>query len=125
MRFTDEQLEREVLRLILPHRGIGNRLDRWELVERIFGAEARHPEDDGNMHDRKVRGAVESLRRKGYLICDMGDGAGRWMAASMEEYQDFRRKYGSSAFTIIETVREMDRAAEDMFELTALQPRLI
>lgn len=74
--------------------------------------------------DRQIREAVERLRKRGVLICDMGDGVGRYLAETFDEYQAFRNKYGSRAFAIMDTLREMDKSAEHEFP-DALQPRLL
>ena len=63
------------------------------------------------------------LRKSGLLICDMGDGSGRFLAMSAQEYQAFRQYYGSQAFEKLETIRAMDRAADEMFP-NRLQPSL-
>jgi hypothetical protein len=123
-RFTDDQLEKEVLVLLRQHNGKQNAIGRWELVAKIYGPEACFPEDDNNFADRKIREAVASLRRQGVLICDMGDGKGRYLAQTLEEYQSFRQYYGSGAFEKLTTIREMDKAAESVWP-NVLQPRLL
>ena len=87
---TDEQLDREVLFILQQHQGKENRVDRWELVERVFG-EPVEPllRNDNNLYDRDIRYAVGRLRAAGHLICDLGDGAGRWMAATEKEFWEF------------------------------------
>jgi len=122
--FTDEQLDREVLYWLKQHRGRQNPMGRWELVERIFGLDAARVRGDDNLADRHVREAVARLRKRGVLICDMGDGQGRYLAATLEEYQAFRQYYGSGAFEKLETIREMDKAAEEVWP-DALQMRLL
>lgn len=94
------------------------------LVARIFGAVASTEQNDGNIADRQVRGSVNRLRRNGVLVCDMGDGSGRYLAETADEYREFRLKYGSRAYEVLETLREMDKAAERQFD-NPLQPRLI
>ena len=87
---TNEELDREVLFILLRHQGKENRVDRWELVERVFG-EPVEPllRNDNNLYDRDIRYAVGRLRAAGHLICDLGDGAGRWMAATEKEFWEF------------------------------------
>lgn len=41
----------------------------------------------------------------------MGDGRGRYLAETVDEYQEFRLKYGSRAFEVLEILRQMDKAA--------------
>lgn len=122
--FTDEQLDREVLYWLKQHRGRQNPMGRWELVTRIFGMEAARVQSDDNPADRQIRESVARLRRSGLLICDMGDGHGRYLAATVEEYQAFRQYYGAGAFEKLATIREMDKAAEEVWP-DALQMRLL
>jgi hypothetical protein len=123
-RFSDEQLESEVLFLLKQHVGKGNPIGRWEMVVRLYGAGADVPRSDDNFADRAIREAVERLRRRGVLICDMGDGRGRYLASSVDEYQEFRRRYGSAAFKTMATIHDMDEAAEQQWP-NSLQPRLL
>lgn len=123
-RFTDKQLDAEVLHVLKQHVGRKNPIGRWELVAKIFGPVSPLEQNDGNLADRQIRETVNRLRRSGVLICDMGDGVGRYLAETADEYQAFRLKYGSRAYEVLETLREMDKAAEQEFD-NALQPRLI
>lgn len=123
-KISEEQLETEVLFWLKRHRGRQNPIGRWELVAKIFGAGAALDESDNNPADRQIRETVERLRKRGVLICDMGDGTGRFLAETLEEYQAFRAKYGSRAFAIMDTLREMDKAAEQEWA-DPLQPRLL
>lgn len=109
------QLDRDVLFHLSIHRGKGDPIGRWELVEKIFGRAAREPESDENLYDRHVRASVERLRVEGHLICDMGDGRGRYLASTADQYWAFRMKYGSHAFQILETIGHMDGAAGRQF----------
>lgn len=123
-RFTDEQLDAEVLFVLKQHVGKKNPIGRWALVSKIFGAVLPQFQNDSNVADRQVRESVNRLRKQGVLICDMGDGLGRYLAETLEEYQAFRLRYGSRAYEVLETLREMDKSAEREFG-NALQPRLI
>lgn len=122
--YTDEVLDGEVLFVIRQHRGKQNAIGRWELVERLFGRAACEPRNDQNTADRDIRDSVSRLRKRGVLICDMGDGAGRYIASTVEEYQAFRLRYGSGAFDVMETLREMDKAAAQEWP-NPLQQRLL
>ncbi|HEX2994758.1 MAG TPA: hypothetical protein VHP14_08040 [Anaerolineales bacterium] len=110
---SDTQLDRDVLVWLKHHVGKQNAIGRWELVQRIFGEEAARVQSDENQYDRQIRDAVVRLRRSGLLICDMGDGRGRYVAATLEEYQAFRKYYGAGAFDRLTTIREMDNAAKE------------
>ena len=122
--YTDEALDGEVLFIIRQHQGKQNAIGRWELVERLFGRGACEPRNDDNSADRDIRYSVARLRKRGVLICDMGDGAGRYIASTVEEYQAFRLRYGSRAFEVMEILREMDKAAEREWP-NPLQQRLL
>ena len=122
--YTDEALDREVLFVIRQHQGKQNAIGRWELVERLFGRAACEPRNDQNTADRDIRDSVSRLRKRGVLICDMGDGTGRYIASTVEEYQAFRLKYSSRAYEVLETVREMDKAAAQEWP-NPLQQRLL
>jgi len=123
--YTDEALDGEVLFIIRQHQGKQNAVGRWELVERLFGREACEPRTDDNLADRQIRYSVARLRKQGVLICDMGDGRGRYLAETVDEYQEFRLKYGSRAFEVLEILRQMDKAAEQAFVTNPLQQRLL
>lgn len=123
-KLSEDQLDAEVLFQLKRHLGKGHPIGRWELVEKIYGITASFPRNDGNVYDRKIREAVNRLRKQGVLICDMGDGAGRFLPESMDEYRAFRTKFTSFAYDIIETAKEMDKAAITEFP-DGLQPKLL
>jgi hypothetical protein len=124
-KYTDDQLDLEVYLLLKKHIGREWAIGRWEMVKRLFDAEAAWPQNDDNLADRDIRESVARLRRQGRPICDMGDGRGRFLAASLEEYQAFRLAYGGRAFEVLETLRAMDRTAEQTWVTNPLQPSLI
>ncbi len=72
--------------------------------------------------DRAMRNLVTRLRKMGYLICSTPYG-GYYVAATMREYDDFkRREYKAKILDMAETMRAMDRAAVDQFgEQTQLE----
>jgi hypothetical protein len=125
MKYTDDQLDLELILLLKKHIGKDHAIERWETVRRLFGAEAAWPQNDDNMADREIRESVARLRRQGKPICDMGDGRGRFLAATLAEYQAFRLHYGGRAFEVLETLREMDKSAEQIWVTNPLQPSLI
>ncbi len=122
--FNDDRLDREVLYWLMQHKGRQNAMGRWELVTRIFGMEAARIQSDDNPFDRQIRESVARLRRSGVLICDMGDGHGRYLAATLEEYQAFRQYYGAGAFEKLATIQEMDKAAKEEWS-DPLQEKLL
>ena len=74
--------------------------------------------------DRQVRAAIEVLREEGLPICNMERGDGYFLATSMAEYQQFRTKYGSHAFTLLKRVKAMDSTVEKKWGASALQDQL-
>jgi len=78
-----------------------------------------------NVSDRQVRAAIEELREEGLPICNMERGDGYYLATSMAEYQQFRIKYGSHAFTLLKRVKAMDATVEKEWGASALQERLL
>lgn len=101
--YTNEDLDKMVLYFLSRHVGENNKIERWALVERVFGSPvplAMRTND--NKQDRDIRESVRRLRNQGHLICDMGDGDGRWIA---------------------QTARAMKRAAAQKFP-NLLQPSL-
>jgi hypothetical protein len=123
-KLSDEQLDREVLHLLKQHRGRTNPIGRWEMVHRIFGPGSITDQSDQNIYDRQIRESVQRLRKAGALICDMGDGAGRSLPETVEEYRAFAAKFGSRAYDVLDTLREMDKAAEQEFP-DLKQPKLL
>lgn len=125
-RFTDDELDKEVLFLLKQHRGKAHPVGRWEMVEKIFsaGAAAAHLRNDSNVADRHIRDSILRLLKAGVLICNMGDGQGSYLAETVDEYREFRTRYGSAAFDVIETIGKMDDAAAEEFP-DLLQPRLL
>jgi hypothetical protein len=122
-KMTDAELDKNVLYFLKQHVGKENAIGRWEIVTKIFGMGACFPESDDNLADRQIRSSVARLRRRGLLVCDMGDGRGRYLASSLAEYDAFRAYFGSAAFEKMETIRAMDKSAEREFP-EKLQPRL-
>lgn len=61
-----------------------------------------------NPSDRAIRNAAEAIRNCGIRLIDLEDGSGLFIANTEDEYQHFRARYGSHAFTILRTIRAMD-----------------
>ena len=121
--YTDEELDEKLMRLFVSHRGSDQAVKRWDLVVAIFGAGSDHPRNDTNLQDRMIRRAVERLRSHGWLILDMNDGRGRFLCADQEEYWQFRSRYLKPLRARAETIRKMDKAAQESFP-NLLQPSL-
>lgn len=116
MTMINDELDRSVLHFLLRHQGKLNRVDRWELVAQVFG-EAVPPEEqnDDNLRDREIRYAVGRLRKQGYLICDLGDGAGRWMASNADEFWEFYHYYVKPIKAKADVARALKKAALEQF----------
>lgn len=121
---TDEELDRETLFVINMHRGQDNAIRRWDLCVKIYGQGSVLDQSDRNTYDRAVRKSIERLRKQGHIICNLGAGDGYFLAETKEDYQAFRTVYGSHAFPIMETIHEMDKAAEKKWP-NPLQPSLM
>jgi hypothetical protein len=113
-------LERIVARTLSHAEGQSKAIMRdyfLELVHQVPGLE--------DVSDRQLRKAIENLRGQGMLICNLANGDGYYLAGNEAEYQAFRGKYGSYAFTILDKIRAMDVAAEQRWgKPTAVQPGL-
>lgn len=115
----------EIIKYELTHHiGRTNAVERWWLVRKIFGLGADIPQTDDNINDRRIRRAIEILRREGMLICNSGDGLGWYLAGDEDEYRAFRQSYGSHAFPIMKTIAQMDKTALRQWP-NALQPKLL
>ena len=113
-------LEKAVLSILARCAGQKLAVGRGRLVEL-----ARLSPGLGQASDRQVRKAIENLREQGVLICNLLDGEGYFMADTLEEYQAFRAQYGSYAFTMLEKIKAMDRAADERWgEERTLQRRM-
>lgn len=114
---TDEQLDANVLYFLSkPSVDAGNRLDRWELVAQVYGERVpEHLRNDDHPLDRGVRESVSRLRMAGHLICDMGDGKGRWIASNEEEFWKFYARFVKPISATARTARALKRAAEQKF----------
>lgn len=111
--YTSEiEFDRAVLYILNQHRGHGNAIPRWSLVERVFGPEAVAApiRNNNNVYDRQVRDSIERWRATGQHICNLGDG-GYFMAASREEYEEFKRYYLGAAYRKLQITSAMDDAA--------------
>lgn len=114
-------LTREVGYILAAHKGLDRALRRDRILQLVkMQPQFKHTTD------RQIRGAIESLREAGELICSLGaDSEGYYMAADMREYQEFRQVYLSYARTIQDRARKMDQEAARRFGANPLQDRLI
>lgn len=113
---SNEELDKEVLYILNQHVGQENAIDRWDLVAKLFGAVAIHLRNDSNREDREIRESVSRLRTQGKLICDLGNGQGRYMAATKAEFWAMYRRYEKPIETGKKTLKAMMDAAEEKWE---------
>lgn len=122
---TNEELDRTVLYILQQHQGKENRIDRWDLVERVFGGPVEPVfRNDDNLYDRDIRYAVGRLRAAGHLICDLGDGAGRWMAATEKEFWEFYSYYIKPIKSRADVARALKKSAAKRWP-NLMQPSLL
>jgi hypothetical protein len=106
-------------RILSGHVGLGWALGRSEILSLLRQLPAYR-----TVTDEKIRGAIGDLRAAGWLICNLMDDSGYFLAHTPEEYREFRALYMSYATTILARVKEMDQEASKRWGATALQERL-
>ena len=112
---NDDELDREVRFVLGMHVGQMNAIERWDLVERVFGEVVpMELRNDDNLQDREIRYSVGRLREQGLLICDLGDGGGRWTAANETEFWKFYSYYTKPIEARARVARKMKEAAARM-----------
>lgn len=122
---TDEQLDKNVLFWLEKHIGKDNAIERWQLVELVYGAPVPLPlRNDDHPQDRDIRYSVGRLRSQGHLICDLGDGNGRWIAASEKEFWEFYGYYVKPIKARADVARAMKSAAVKRWP-NLMQPSLL
>lgn len=114
---SDIELDHEVAFVMNMHKGFENAIGRWDLVRRIFGADAAlsDTENDGNMYDRQVRDSLERCRSQGQHFCNLGNGKGYYVASTRAEYEKFKNYYIGAALRKLEVARMMDETADKRF----------
>ncbi len=70
------------------------------------------------LDDRSLRRVVEKIRNRGVRLCDLEDGSGLFIAKTEEEYRSFKLRYGKHAYSLMRTIRAMDKgiSVEDLTE---------
>ena len=81
------------------------------------------------LEERAMRLAIENIRNMGIRLCDLENGAGLFIAETQEEYDKFKMRYGKHAFSLIKTIRAMDKhvsveTLDDSVEVAPVQLRL-
>jgi hypothetical protein len=123
IKMSEEQLDKTLSFFLAQHQGRQNAIDRWTLVVKVFGEGADLPRTDDNLQDRMIRDAVSRLRLHGLFVCDMGDGKGRFIASTEEEYRAFRSSYLKPLVSRAQVVHAMDKYAVEKWP-NVLQPTL-
>lgn len=122
-KLNDQELDRQVLHLITQHVGKANAIDRWVMVEKLFGAEAVEPQSDDNIWDREIRYSVNRLRLAGWHICDLGDGHGRYIAQNEAEFWEWYGSYAKPLKSRADILRAVKKSAMERWP-NLLQPSL-
>ena len=100
-----QRMEEKLLEILRAHVGHRSAIEARELARLL-----------GERGDRRVRIAIATLRKRGYLILSsVGKPPGYFMAATYGEWQEFRRNMRSRALDILETDAAMLGAAEAQF----------
>lgn len=101
-----EALKRELLNILISHKGRENAVGRADLVEML----KRRGVD---VHERAMRECVKDLRRDGHLILSAaGENGGYYMAASQAEFLQFdQAEFGAKIADMNETRQAMKQAA--------------
>lgn len=79
---------------------------------------------DNEITDSQMRLAIQSLRDSGLLICNLEMGQGYFIAATIEEYEEFKSKYTAHAYTVLGIVSNMDKKARELFDYEPGQMRM-
>jgi len=123
-KMNDAELDNKLREILRWHVGKERAITRWQLVRDVFGVDVpQHLQNDDNKEDRFIREAVSRLRRNGLLICDLGNGAGRYIAANEAEFWELYQYYAKPLKVRAETLRAMKRSAGQQWP-NVLQPSL-
>lgn len=102
-------LERSILSILRFHVGKENAISKPQLLADLKNM---------GMHsnERQARAAIVELRKHGHLICSSSGEGGYYVAATIEEYQEFAQvEYRAKIIDMSETLRQMDDGARSMF----------
>jgi hypothetical protein len=111
-KFSEADLDKYLLYVLNSHVGKEKAVERWDLVETVFGEHVPAPlRNDDHPQDRDIRYAIGRLRKQGHLICDLGDGNGRYLAATEAEFWELYNYYVKPIKARAEVARAMRKAA--------------
>lgn len=114
----------DLMNILNPCRGAEKAISRErinELLDRYHNY---------TLDDRGMRLGVERIRNMGIRLCDLEDGSGLFIANNQAEYDQFKMRYGKHAFSLIKTIRAMDKNVsvetldDDSIEISPVQLRL-
>ena len=113
---SDAELDRRVLYELSFHYGKRNAINRWDLVEKVFGERVpEHERNDQHSLDRLVRDAVERLREKEWLIGDLGRGDGRYVIETEKDFWEFYEYYTKPLKKRWHTAQALKKGAKKKF----------
>jgi hypothetical protein len=112
-------LDRAILRVLSFHIGKERAIGRYELLAAVRM-------EGFDVNERVLRECIHGLRREGRLICSIpGEAGGYYLAASLEEFQEFReRELHAKAMDLLETESAMNKFAHQEFG-EASQPQML
>jgi hypothetical protein len=112
---SDKELDNAVLFILHQHMGKENAIGRWELVEKVFGADVviETMRNNNNVFDRQVRDSIERWRSQGQHLCNLGKGY--YTATTRKEYKEFIKNYCSAAYKQLSNKAMMDQTADIRF----------
>lgn len=96
-------------------------VERWlySIVKNCIGAEKAVGRDRINellskyhgieLDDRALRRVVEKIRNRGVRLADLEKGGGLFICKTDEEFRAFKIRYASHAWTLIKTMRAMEK----------------
>jgi len=106
---TPPGADRTVFRVLSYHQGLENAIQKPDLISECA-------KNGIAMHERQLRLVIVRLRKSGVPICSSSGESGYFLAATLEEYQEFRgREYVKKITDMRETVTAMDATAKAMF----------
>ena len=102
--------ERTVLRVLTFHIGLANSIQKPDLIDACAEMGTKFSDE------RQVRLTIVKLRKAGIPACASSGESGYFLAATLEEYREFRgREYVKKICDMRETVTAMDASAKAMF----------
>ncbi len=110
----DEQIKREVRFALSFHKGRGNPISRWQLVETVFGREAAANRSNNNPYDRKIREVIAEFRDVDLIVSSSGT-PGYWIAADMEDIELIAQEYVKRSREMEEKARNLRKRGSEKF----------